>query len=64
MRALARAGADGRVRWFGKLPSYPDYYSSPADEDWSVEFNEWVLRGFELYQGRLASQKARPQPLP
>jgi hypothetical protein len=43
---------DSRVRWFGKLPTYPDYYSSSPDESWAVEFNEWVIKGFELYQAR------------
>ena len=28
--------ADPRIRWFGKLPTYPDYYSSHADEEWAV----------------------------
>jgi len=60
----AKGAADGRVRWFGKLPSYPDYYSSPADEDWIVEFNDWVMRGFELYQSRLGGVNARHQRLP
>lgn len=41
--------ADPQVRWFGKLPTYGDYYSSRTDQDWAVEFNDWVLRGFELY---------------
>ena len=40
-----KAKADPRIRWFGKLPTYPDYYSSPADEEWAVEFNDWVLKG-------------------
>lgn len=51
---------DPRIRWFGKLPSYGDYYSSPPDADWVVEFNDWILRGFELYHGRL---RAANQPL-
>ena len=55
---------DPRVRWFGKLPSYPDYYSSPADEAWVVEFNDWVLKGFELYRNRLANNGMRGVPLP
>jgi hypothetical protein len=44
--------ADPRLRWFGKLPSYSDYYTSGVDESWAVEFNEWVLRGFQMYQAR------------
>ena len=27
--------SDPRIRWFGKLPTYPDYYSSTADEAWA-----------------------------
>ena len=46
---------DPRIRWFGKLPSYADYYSSPAEEDWAVEFNDWVLKGYQVYQSRLVS---------
>jgi len=45
--------SDPRIRWFGKLPTYPDYYSSPADEAWAVEFTDWVLKGFELYRSRM-----------
>jgi hypothetical protein len=40
---------DPRIRWFGKLPSYADYYSSGVGEDWVVEFNDWLLEGFEIY---------------
>ncbi len=40
------------MRWFGKLPTYADYYSSPTDEDWAVEFNDWILTGYELYHAR------------
>lgn len=56
---------DPRVRWFGKLPSYGDYYSSPADADWVVEFNDWIMRGFELYQSRLraANQPMKRMPI-
>ncbi len=55
--------ADARIRWFGKLPTYPDYYSSPADEGWAVEFNDWVLKGFELYRGR-GGESVRTARLP
>ncbi len=48
----AKGKPDPRLRWFGKLPTYADYYSSPADEDWAVEFNDWVLKGFEVYMAR------------
>ena len=47
--------ADPQVRWFGKLPTYADYYSSKADQDWAVEFNDWILRGYEVYLGRFQS---------
>ena len=40
---------DPKIRWFGKLPTYADYYSSSTDEDWVVEFHDWVLEGFEAY---------------
>ena len=43
---------DPRIRWFGKLPTYADYYSSQGDEPWVVEFNGWVLEGFEMYLRR------------
>lgn len=58
-----KAKADPRIRWFGKLPTYPDYYSSPADEGWAVEFNDWVLKGFELYRGR-GGESVRKARLP
>jgi hypothetical protein len=47
-----KAAPDPRLRWFGKLPTYADYYSSATDEEWAVEFNEWVLKGFEIYLTR------------
>jgi hypothetical protein len=47
-----KATPDPRLRWFGKLPTYADYYSSATDEEWAVEFNEWVLKGFEVYMTR------------
>lgn len=43
---------DPRLRWFGKLPIYADYYSSPPDADWAVEFNDWVLKGCEVFVAR------------
>ena len=43
---------DGRVHWFGKLPTYPDYYTSPTDDEWCHEFNDWILKGFEIYKSR------------
>ena len=48
----ARQNPDPQIRWFGKLPTYPDYYSSKADEAWAVEFNSWVLKGYERFIGR------------
>lgn len=56
--------SDSRIRWFGKLPTYPDYYSSHVDEEWAVEFNDWVLKGFELYQGRLEGDQKSSKRLP
>jgi hypothetical protein len=47
-----KATPDPRIRWFGKLPTYADYYQSATDEAWVVEFNEWVLKGFELFYSR------------
>src|SRR5262245_56522689 len=43
---------DPRIRWFGKLPTYADYYTFPSDVDWATEFNEWVLKGYEIYHSR------------
>lgn len=59
-----RAKPDPRLRWFGKLPTYPDYYSSPADEDWVVEFNEWVMKGCEHYLGHLAAADGAVHRMP
>ncbi len=47
-----KAKPDPRLRWFGKLPTYADYYCSQTDEDWTVEFNDWMLKGCELYLTR------------
>lgn len=49
----SRLKSDPRLRWFGKLPTYPDYYRSPTGEEWAVEFNAWVLKGYEMYKSRL-----------
>lgn len=59
-----RLKPDPRIRWFGKLPTYPDYYSSPADEGWAIEFNDWVLKGIELYQGRLSGTRDTRSRMP
>ncbi len=58
----AKLAPDPSVRWFGKLPTYPDYYSSKADESWVVEFNDWVLRGYERFLGRLEAIRADAAP--
>ncbi|NLX23167.1 MAG: DUF2094 domain-containing protein [Phycisphaerae bacterium] len=58
--------ADPRLRWFGKLPTYADYYSSPADEEWVTEFNDWLLKGYEVYHHRQheGGHKGKRVPLP
>lgn len=56
--------SDPRIRWFGKLPTYPDYYSSQADEAWAVEFTDWVLKGFELYRSRVTGGRKPTTRLP
>ncbi|MCC7414258.1 MAG: DUF2094 domain-containing protein [Gammaproteobacteria bacterium] len=53
---------DPRVRWFGKLPTYADYYTSRNDEEWSVEFNKWVLEGFETYLTLARREASTAQP--
>lgn len=58
---VIRVKPDPRLRWFGKLPTYADYYSSPTDEEWAVEFNDWVLKGFETYLGRLGGTQHVPR---
>lgn len=55
---------DGRVHWFGKLPTYPDYYTSPGDDEWSLEFNDWILKGFEMYRSRSAQTSTGRSLLP
>lgn len=57
---------DPRIRWFGKLPTYADYYTSPTDAEWATEFNEWVLKGYEVYYGRENSRAGQGdgQPRP
>jgi hypothetical protein len=47
-----KAMPDPRIRWFGKLPTYADYYSSKTDAEWAVEFNDWILKGYEIYLNR------------
>jgi len=55
--------ADPQVRWFGKLPTYADYYSSKADQDWAVEFNDWILRGYEVYLGHFQAAQQPGTPV-
>lgn len=55
---------DPRIRWFGKLPTYPDYYRSPSDEQWAVEFNTWVLKGYQVYSSRISAEETRKSKLP
>ena len=52
-----KAKPDPRLRWFGKLPTYADYYSSATDEDWAVDFNDWILKGCELFFDRQGTGK-------
>ena len=55
---------DPRVRWFGKLPSYGDYYAPPAVEAWVVEFHTWLMSGWEIYQRRLKQEGVTEDRLP
>lgn len=43
---------DPRLRWFGKLPTYADYYKSNTDESWAVEMNDWIMKGYEIFHTR------------
>ncbi len=60
----AAGKADPRIRWFGKLPTYADYYSSTTDEGWAVEFNDWILKGYEIYHSRLKDTDKHNRRLP
>ena len=53
------SGPDPALRWFGKLPTYGDYYSSSTDGDWTVEFHNWLLEGFVAYRSRIAATGIR-----
>jgi len=53
--------ADPRIRWFGKLPTYADYYSSRNDEDWAVEFNDWIMKGYQFYHAQSRAHSADGQ---
>ncbi len=59
-----RQQPDPRLRWFGKIPSYPDYHSSNVDEKWVVEFNDWILKGYEKYQSRVIESRAPRELIP
>ncbi len=54
---------DPKLRWFGKLPTYADYYRTQGDEAWTVELCDWLLKGFELYCARQAGEGRRPERL-
>lgn len=56
----AKPAPDPRVRWFGKLPTYADYYSSPADQEWALAFNEWILHGYEAVVGAAGKTQRLP----
>ncbi|MHC4094135.1 MAG: hypothetical protein ACYSVY_28315 [Planctomycetota bacterium] len=55
---------DPRVRWFGKLPTYADYYSSKTDASWAVEFNDWVIKAYQMYRTRLTGMDHKDRRLP
>ena len=52
----AKLKPDGALRWFGKLSTCRDYFNSKVDEEWVSEFNDWVMKGYEQYHARMASQ--------
>ena len=60
----APEGPDPTLHWFGKLPTYSDYHGAPSGQAWAVEFNDWVLRGFENYHSRAAADRPGPDRLP
>lgn len=59
----SRLEPDPRLRWFGKLPTYADYYSSATDVDWAVEFHDWLLKGVELHLSRAIGSRRVPSAL-
>jgi hypothetical protein len=59
-----KTAQDPRVRWFGKLPTYADYYSSKADESWAIELNDWILKGYELLRSRQSAHQTSRRVLP
>lgn len=56
--------ADPRLRWFGKLPTYGDYYTSALPGDWAPQFNDWILKGYEQYMIRSQELGSKPARLP
>ncbi len=48
----SKTAPDPVVRWFGKLPTYGDYYESAGGAEWEKELREWSLRGRELFRVR------------
>lgn len=55
----AETKPDPSLRWFGKLPTYADYYTSPTDAEWAKEFNDWILKGYEVFHSRALSRSAQ-----
>jgi hypothetical protein len=66
---------DGTLRWFGKLPTYSDYYRGPqpqriavgdpgsnGGDAWAIEFNDWVMKGYEIYHTRASNSAAGGSP--
>ena len=55
---------DPRLRWFGKLPTYGDYYTSALPGDWAPGFNDWIIKGYEQYLIRSHDLGIKPPRLP
>lgn len=55
---------DPRIRWFGKLPTYGDYYTSGSEEGWTREFHDWLMRGYDLYLSRRTGHPKTHRHLP
>lgn len=56
------AGPDAGMRWFGKLPTYGDYYSSPADHDWCIELHDWIMKGYVAYRAHAGASAGGRMP--
>jgi len=63
-KSLTIPKADPRLRWFGKLPTYGDYYTSALPGDWAPQFNDWILKGYEQYMVRSQESGSKPARLP